>query len=110
MTAVERIKEAMHLLKLVDEESHEHDGDYEFAHSIAQDAVYCQVMVDRIVWRCNEVINPGLPEPDPTADRPTGSWTYDKDGLPRCSKCHERWTYETDFCPSCGADMRGEDE
>lgn len=37
MTAVERIKEALHLLELVDKEAHEHDGDYEFSHGIAQD-------------------------------------------------------------------------
>lgn len=54
MTAVERIKEALHLLELVDKEAHEHDGDYEFSHSIAQDAIYCQMIVNRIVWRCNE--------------------------------------------------------
>lgn len=107
MTAVERIKEAMHLLKLVDEESHEHADDYEFAHSIAQDAVYCQVMVDRIVWRCNEVINPN----------DQNSWISRIDNdiwMLECSVCGCRVQEEkyriavgqnATKCPYCGAEL-----
>ena len=60
MTAAERVKEALHLLELVDDELRNHEGDYDFAWSIVQDAVYCQKTINTIVWRCNKVNNPGL--------------------------------------------------
>ena len=60
MTAAERVKEALHLLELVDDELRGHEGEYDFAHSILQDAVYCQSAINTIVWRCNKVNNPEL--------------------------------------------------
>lgn len=60
MTALEEVKR---LLALVDKEAEEHDGDYDFLWGIIQDAVYCQSIIDMIVWRCNRVNNPGLQSP-----------------------------------------------
>lgn len=63
MTALERVKEARHLLNLVEEEARQHEDDYDFLWGIIQEAVYCQGVINTIVWRCNRVNNPGLQPP-----------------------------------------------
>lgn len=63
MTALERVKEARHLLTLVEEEAKQHEDDYDFLWGIIQEAVYCQGVINTIVWRCNRINNPGLKKP-----------------------------------------------
>ena len=63
MTALERVKEACHLLTLVEEEAKQHEDDYDFLWGIIQEAVYCQGVINTIVWRCNRINNPGLQKP-----------------------------------------------
>lgn len=63
MTALKRVKEARHLLDLVEKEAKEHEDDYGFLWGIIQEAVYCQGVINTIVWRCNRINNPGLQSP-----------------------------------------------
>ena len=63
MTALERVKEARHFLTLVEEEAKQHEDDYDFLWGIIQEAVYCQGVINTIVWRCNRINNPGLQKP-----------------------------------------------
>ena len=56
---VDRIKRALDLLETVDDEIR--SGDIE--HGSLQEAVYCQKVVNTIVWRLNKLNNPGLEPP-----------------------------------------------
>lgn len=88
-TALERVKEARHLLTLVEEEAKQHEDDYDFLWGIIQEAVYCQGVINTIVWRCNRINNPGLQKP------------IEIERIVRCKDCRHQRFYINDkesFC------------
>lgn len=95
MTALERVKEARHLLTMVKEEAEQHKDDYDFLWGIIQEAVYCQGAINTIVWRCNRINNPGLQKP------------IEIERVVRCKDCRHRDLFS---CPLADNDFQKDED
>ena len=100
-----------------------------------QEAVYCQVEINRMVWELNQLRDRAVKDEMEKLARPKGKWIEDAETFYKavneygggvdentpyftddiaCSKCLAKFsvidneTERFDFCPNCGADMRGE--
>lgn len=94
--ALERVKEARHLLTMVEEEAKQHEDDYDFLWGIIQEAVYCQGVINTIVWRCNRINNPGLQKP------------IEIERVVRCKDCQHRFYDKYNDCFMCDRHEYGE--